>query len=578
EGAVLEALLLGERRRMDHGLTRSLQEAGIFHLFAISGAHIAIISFLLFSVFRLFRLKEGLRYIFLIVFLVHYALLVEGRPSVMRATVMALAYMVGKLLWRNVHLLNTLSFSAFFLLLFNPVSLFSLGFQLTFAATLSIILFFPRVMSHLPRLPLRISEIFALSLTAQAGVLPFILLAFNRVTFASLVLNFVAIPLVGLIMAFGAIFLLLSVTYAPLAGLLSQGLGAGVRALIATTEILDPFPWLSLRVPTPKLSLVLLYFLLLGSFLLPRALRKIKPLSGIGFLVVLALLVTSPFPSRSDNLKVTFLDVGQGDSVLVEFPGKKKMLVDGGGVPGDTFDVGEYVVSPFLWRKGIKKIDYLVLTHAHPDHLNGLKAVARNFRIGEFWEALSPSESPSYSELKRLLPATTIRRRLFRGGGFSTDGVTIQVLNPEEGPHSVPHVHNDQSLVLRIVYGKTSILLAGDIGWKAEKDLVEAGLPLRSWVLKSPHHGSDSSSSEIFMNAVAPKIVVISVGAGNRYGFPDSVVLDRYARWGAQVYRTDTDGAVEIRSDGSDVGVRTASSRHAPKGPLFPETRRAAVD
>jgi len=559
QGAVVEALLLGERGRMDPEYSQSLQQAGIYHLFAISGAHIAIITFLLFSLFRLLRLPNRASYFLLIFFLTFFAFLVEGRPSVLRAAIMAIAFLVGKLIWRNVDLLNTLSISAFILLFFNPFNLFSLGFQLTFGATLSIILFFPKIMKFLPKLPLRISEIFALSLTAQLGVLPLIALNFNRVTFASLLLNFAAIPLVGVIMALGYVFLMFSATVSLIADILSRLIHILIDILMAISHILDPFPAWSYRIPSPPLSILLGYYLFLAIFLLPKIIRKQKLIVLFGFTVIFVLLVTYPFPSHSRTLKLTFIDVGQGDSILVEFPGRNTMLVDGGGIPEETFDIGERVVSPFLWRKGIKKIDHIVLTHAHPDHMNGLKAVTKNFKIKEFWEAFSPQENESYAELKRLMSKKAICRRTFRGQENKIGEVKIEVLNPKQADPYVFRVHNDQSVVLRIVYGQTSFLLTGDIGKTVEEELERASPTLQSQVLKAPHHGSDSSSSADFLRAVAPQIVIICVGQGNVYNLPDQSVLDRYEQYDASIYRTDQVGAVEISSDGRTIAVRTAA-------------------
>ncbi len=558
QGAVLEALMLGDRGRMDESMSRALQDAGIFHLFAISGAHIALISFILFFFFRLLRISARSSYVMLMFILIVYAFLVEGRPSILRATTMTLIYLLGKLIWRETTLFNTISISAFALLCINPYSLFNAGFQLTFAATLSIVIFYPKFIKYLPKLPLRISEIFALSAASQLGVLPIMANTFNRITFSSLFLNFAALPLVALIMLSGYVFLLFSFLSPVLANYLVQAVNFLINLLISISHLFDRFSFLSFRIPTPHTATIIGYFLFLFFLLLPWKKKKLKWLAFAGFLVFLAILITYPFPSFSKDLKVTFIDVGQGDSILVEFPGHKKMLIDGGGFFSDSFDVGERVLSPFLWKKGIKKIDYLVLSHSHPDHLNGLVSVARNFKVREFWESLSPTENYSHEELQRNLSPSVLHLWMFRGDSRLINGTSIDILHPEESRLPFGSIENDSSMVLRLSYGQTSFLFTGDIEQEAEQNIWENITVLKSDILKSPHHGSLSSSSEEFLHAVNPSVIVICVGENNRFHFPDPTILQRYWKNGAALYRTDTHGAIEITSDGQRFKIRTA--------------------
>ncbi len=558
EGAILEALLLGEDGRMSPATVRSLQETGLYHLFAISGGHIAIISFLLFSVLRSFRMGRRSSYAVLIGFLVLYTLLVEGSPSVLRATFMTLAFLAGELLWKDVHILNTISASAFILLLANPLSLFEVGFQLTYAATLAIIIFHPRLFRAIPPLPLRVGEMTALSVSALAGVFPIIVRNFNRVTFSSLLLNYAAIPLTGLIMGLGYVYLPVSFTFPAAAAFLARILRALVLVFVRISRLTGPFPFLSYRIPTPEAWTVFGYYVCLGLLLLPRRFKGQRPAIFGGLAVFSLILVLHPFPCRSGDLKVTMIDVGQGDAFLVEFPGRAKMLVDGGGFPESPFDVGERVVSPFLWEKGIKRIDFLVLTHPHPDHLGGLVAVAANFRISEFWEAFPGDGIPGYESLQENLGKRTRRKKVFRGFREWIGGVLVEALHPHGG--EIPaDAGNDQSLVLRISLGQVSFLLASDVGGEAERTIAEQAVGLQSTVLKSPHHGSPTSSSELFLERARPDIVLISVGEGNLYGFPSAEVLERYARAGAMVFRTDRDGLVELATDGRSIRVRSPS-------------------
>jgi competence protein ComEC len=557
-GAVVEALLLGERGRMSESITRSLQDSGLYHLFAISGAHIAIISFLIFSFLKILKMPERASFIILIFILVFYAMLVEGRPSIIRATLMTITFLIGKLIWKDTNLLNTLSLSAFILLLFNPFHLFSLGFQMTFAATLSIVLFFPIIIRYLPKLPLNISDILVLSFTAQLGILPITASAFNRIAFAPLILNLIALPLISIIMAAGYLFVPIAFISSVIARFPVKFLEVLITVLINISNFASSIDFLSYRIPTPHILTVCGYYLCLLAFLAPKKMKRQKILISVLFFVFFIALITHPFPSKSKNLRMTVMDVGNGDSILIEFPGNKKMLIDGGGSAFGDYDIGERVVSPVLWNKGIKKIDYLVLTHSHPDHLYGLFSVAKNFRIKEFWESISPAEDKAYQAFKKSLSLKTIKKELFKGASLQIGKTNVKILHPEKPEIPPISVHNNQSLVMMITFCKTSFLLTGDAEYQAEQNILSSYQDINCQVLKCPHHGSDSSSTESFIKAVSPEIVVISVGRNNLYGLPDRDVIRRYEKTGSEIYRTDLHGAVEIVSDGKNISAHTA--------------------
>lgn len=557
EGPLLEALLLGERNRIHPDVSQALLNSGLFHLLAISGAHIAILSFFVFLLFRLIRVPKRLSFFLLGLILVFYLLLVEGRPSVLRAVLMALLFIIGKLIWRDVNLLNTVSLSALILLLCNPFLLQDAGFQLTYAATFSIILFYPALLNKMPKLPLRLSEIFAVTLTAQIGVLPIMVCSFNRVALASLVLNFFALPLVGLIMGLGFIFVFFSFILPFLGQISAAAVHHSIGIFMKAVSLFDAAAFLSYRLPSPPFWVVLGYIVFLLLLKAPKKCKGQFPVTVFFFSAFLLIMLTYPFSPSQPHFRVTFIDVGQGDSILIEFPGGKTMLVDGGGTPEDTFDIGEYVVCPFLWKKGLKKVDTVVLTHAHPDHMNGLKAVAGNFDIGEVWESCSPEDNPAYQKFREAVARKTTLKRLFRGENLTVGGVSIQVLHPPPCPNPVFQAHNNQSMVLKLTYGRLSVLLTGDIEKEAELSISSSGLETKSFILKVPHHGSRSSSSLMFIGNTNPSIGVISVGAGNRYLLPHEQIIRRYRSFGIALYRTDRHGAVEISSDGKMATLRT---------------------
>lgn len=559
-GAILEAILLGDDGRMAPEHVAMLQKSGLYHLFAISGGHIAVIALLIYALLKLFGAGPRRRLLGLGVLLVFYSMLVEAGPTVMRAVIMAETMIAGKLLFRDVDLVNSISLSAFFLLLANPFSLFDAGFGLTYAATLGIILFAPPVQRALPKLPLGITPLAAMSAAASLSVLPIIARSFNRVALASLVLNFAAVPLTSLIMGLGYVFLGLALIPGPAAGVLARMIEVLCSIFVRIGGLLGPFPFFSFRVPTPRAWVFWGYYLFLGLILVRPRFRGQRAAAVGFFAACLVLITTSPFSPSSNDLKVTMIDVGQGDSFLVEFPGRERMLIDGGGIAGSSFDVGEKIVSPFIWSKGIKSLDAVVSTHSHPDHAGGLAAVLGNFPTTEYWEADGgPRRRAAYPPIEKSLGPGTSRIRVLAGYERTFGGVRVSVLHPEGQPRpGDPNGPNERSLVMRLSIGRRSFLFTGDIGRTTEETLLGSGRELKSSVLKTAHHGSAASTSSIFLAAVSPEAALIPVGPGNPYGFPSPLVLERLARAGAAVFRTDKEGSVEVRTDGRTILFRTA--------------------
>ena len=555
-GAVLEALLLGERGRLSNTTIRLFQASGLFHLLALSGAHTAILIFVLLGMLRWLRLPDTGALISVLALLLLFVLLVEGRPSVVRAAVMAGLYLTGKTLCKDVHLLNTLALAALVLLFLNPLQIFDLGFQLTFTATLTIVLFLPNLRRILPRLPFRQNEILAVTLAAQVGVLPLAVRAFNRVIFLALFLNGAAIPLVACIMTGGYGLLVSSMLFPSLSQPAALLIKPVLQLFLGLAQVGASMPWGSFRVPTPSSWMCGFFWICCACLLVPRRFKAQPAVLIFGVAASLALLTLSPLSRRTCGLTVSFIDVGHGDAILVELPGGETMLVDGGGQRTGDFDIGERVVSPFLWRKGIRRVDYIVSTHPHPDHCQGLQAVIRNFKVDELWESLAYPEETSYRMLHQNLPQGLVIQRFYRGDIQNLKEVRVQVLHPPRLGLS-PREPNRNSLVLRLVYGRTAILLTGDIDATAEKDIQLAFRNIQSGVLKSPHHGSRTSSSRAFLFQTDPKIVVISTGRGLK-GLPAPDTLKRYAERQISIYRTDIHGTVEIKSDGDAFSVRTA--------------------
>ena len=299
--------------------------------------------------------------------------------------------------------------------------------------------------------------------------------------------------------------------------------------------------------------------------------KRFAYISALLLFFSIAIVVTHPFSTpRSDGrLHIDFLDVGQGDSALVTFPDGETLLIDGGGQirfreeDSDNFEpdaprIGETVVSQFLWEKGYSKIDYILATHADADHIQGLTDVARNFAVREAFFARMPVSDTEYAELDGVIKKRRIAvSRLSRGDLISIGGVDVEVLFPEndDSPNAVSD--NNHSLVLRLVYGSRAFLLTGDVERKAENAMLSTPEYLAADVIKVPHHGSHTSSTQQFIDAVRPQIAVISVGRRSRFGHPHKDVVERWENSGANVLTTGENGTISISTDGSDLIVKS---------------------
>jgi len=333
------------------------------------------------------------------------------------------------------------------------------------------------------------------------------------------------------------------------------------------------FPQLSYRVPGPPFWLMVLFFA--AAFLLVAEMRLKHPVrrATIGVLstVLIACALTMaiyPFAAKwtKGRLELTVLDVGQGDSLLVISPGGKTLLIDGGGAfsgfPGreehNGIDPGEEAVSPYLWSRGLQKLDVVALTHAHQDHLGGLIAILENFKVARLWIGREVS-SPALARLEELArERKIIIEHELRGKSFSWDGVDGDFLWPEIVHEEVsPSAKNDDSLVLRLHYGSETILLPGDAEKQAEREILSENSPeaMHSNVLKIGHHGSKNSTTPEFLAAVQPRVGIISAGEDNPYGHPSPELLERLKSAGVQTLRTDRDGAVHVLTDGTRLEI-----------------------
>jgi competence protein ComEC len=436
---------------------------------------------------------------------------------------------------------------------------------------------------------LRLWEIVLLSVVIQWGMMPILAQDFHRVSLAGPLSNIPAVLLTGLIVPLGFLTLLATFVWVRLSLLLARMLGFLAASLLAVVKWVGAWPRMSYRIPGPPIWLIAAFFVALVCVAIAAravvALRAnrftrrqfappIRPLEWAAIVALAALtavVATHPFAPilNRGKLEVSVLDVGQGDSIFAAFPDGRTMLIDGGGQPGSEWvggqrsglDVGEQVVSPYLWSRGIKHLDVVALTHAHHDHLDGLHSVLQNFRVGELWIGRD-EETHAFEDLLKEAREHGIRVvHEVSGSKFDWDGVTGDVLWPADLT-PVNEASNDDSLVLRLEDGDVRFLLAGDIQKKVEQRLVREDAEISADFLKVPHHGSKTSSTPDFVAAVSPKVAVVSAGEANPFGHPAPGTVERYAQAGVRFLRTDHDGAVTALTDGHELTVTTFAESH----------------
>jgi len=571
----LKDILIGDRTGLNKTLEGEFIKTGTVHILSISGLHIALIAGIFLFLFRIFTIPKKPAFILAIICLIFYSYAAGASPPIIRSTIMFSLIAFGFILMRDNDILNSLSIAAILILLVNPKELFDPGFQLSFLSVGAIVIISPKIQKLFApgvvkgaalakrtiadRIKVYLTTALSVSIAAWLGTWPFVSLYFNIASPIALIANLIIIPISSLILGLSIFFL----SIAPISNLFAH-LAANVicmsgRSLFIINHILSETPFSYFRTPSPSGAFIILYYAFL--FLLCSPKRIVFGNMHIGktrlfsvllfFLNILCWNSVLDINLNKNHLKATFFDVGQGDSALIEFPGKQTLLIDAGtgSTNGEEFDIGKEVLAPYLWNNGISTIDAAVVTHFHKDHSGGMPYVLKNFKVGTvITNSSSPRDNASYDEFKNIVTTKRIRH-LIAGEGDSIkgfDSADIYVLNPPFGK-SIADT-NENSLVMKIVYRGATIIFCGDVSGDAIARLCRYSSFLKSDVLKVPHHGGNLGNMAMvknFFKKISPKISVISVGRLN-HAVPSKETLDIITSLNSISYETKNYGAIEI--------------------------------
>jgi len=570
---ILNALIIGDESKILSETENQYKEAGMIHLLVVSGGHTVFLIILLEWLFNMFNVSKNFSKYISIIVIILYIFITGATPSIVRAGVTCIIVKFSEIIGRENDGYTTLCLVLLLNLINNPFSIFSLSLQLSFFGVLGIMMLYPNIKEKLLFLPNFIADSLSLTTAAFLFVTPIIAYNFNTIYFSGFISNIFTIPLSGFIMVAGMILFMTSFVFPFIVPFFMKIVSFSIYLMNLSAEIFANMDFLTYYIITPsKASIVIYYVLVLCVFhknqdtsilqeksliLYKRKLFKTRKEIIVTILIVLSLIFNVIKINFSKELEISVIDVGHGDSILIETPCGKNILVDVGDSyfsENIEYDSGENTVVPYLLDKGIKTIDLLILTHFDSDHIGGYESVLEVINVKALGISINSLKKEKYNEIIDIAKKKNIKiKSLERGDTYVFGEVAIKILLPQK-VEKIENENND-SIVFLLEYKNKKALFMGDLEKAGEEILMSLEKDLKVDVLKVGHHGSITSSSEEFIEKTRPKVALISVG--NRFSsIPGKEVLKRFSSIYAKVYRTDKNGEINIKIDNT-IEVKT---------------------
>ena len=556
EACLLIGLLIGDTDEIDEETKEDFRNSNLTHMLAVSGLHVSYVLLGVNYIITKVKIHKKLSKIIVMLLILFFILVTGATPSVLRAGTMTIYLIIGCIFYRRISVFSSLNLSLLVIIIMNPYCLFDVGLQLSYAGTIGIVYLYPIIKEKIYNK----ANSILITISANIVIIPIMLYNFNTISLTFFISNLLAGPIIGIIIILGFSIIIISLIFFPIANIFSKILNLLIILFLNTAKACANLPLSKIFIITPTLKYIFLYYCLLVFIIIKeRAQIRINiKLRNKVIAILIILVIINPIKYFSNikqsNLKIYFVDVGQGDSTCIVTPKNKVILIDGGGNSKDeNYDIGKQTLLPYLLDKKINKIDYCIVSHFDSDHCGGLMYILKNLKVKNIIIGKQYEEYQNYKEFIKIAKDKKINIRVVEAGEKITieKNLYIDVLWPINREKMViQNAINNNSLVFKLRYINFSMLFTGDIEEIAEKEILdnykENTELLKSTILKVAHHGSKTSSTKEFINIVKPKYAVIGVGKDNKFGHPSNVTIENLKTINTEIYRTDEMGEISI--------------------------------